>query len=262
LSQGRTASAAPSATPKEPRFLERLAHLRGKLVYPEGSPAPHLPVAIENGCEMLAGFTDSRGRFTFEDVALPARLRSLESFRLWSGREDDEVVDEVLIEPSSFALSTNQASEPQPVPNGATRELAFPIVLQGPAIVYLANYSGTRDEVQFMDSIDLLSMGPARGSVIVGAEPQQVELARKLGFIVAVVAGDGNQYVVDADKAPSEEAWDQTLRGRVKAAQVAWKLAELGASRAPRSRVRVDAACVKRASAGAAPRSANEQHEP
>jgi hypothetical protein len=211
---------------------------------------------------MLAGFTDSRGCFTFDDVALPARLRSLESFRLWSGREDDEVVDEILIEPSSFALSTNQASEPQQIPNGATREIAFPMTLQGPAIVYLAKYSGTRDEVQFMNSIDLLSMGPVRGSVIVGAEPEQVERARKLGFTVAVLDGDGNRYITEAGDAPSAEAWDQILRGRVKAARVAWKLAELGARRAPRSRVRVDAACVQRASAGTAPRNTNERQAP
>lgn len=259
---GDTPPAEPPL-PKEPRFVERLAHLRGRLVYSDGAPAPHLPVAIDNGCETLAGFTDARGRFAFDDVALPARFRSLESFQLWSGREEDERAgDEVSIEPSSLALPANQGPAPRQVRSGATREIAAPITIQGPAVVYLANHPGTQAATYFMNGIDLWGMGPNPGTVIGAAGPEKVEIARKLGLTVAVLYGDPNDMAADARNPPSDEPWVQTVNERVKAARAAWKLAELGESRKPRSRVRVDPACVKRASAGNLPPSGNERQAP
>jgi hypothetical protein len=74
-----------------------------------------------------------------------------------------------------------------------------------------------------------------------------------------VLYGDPNEMAADARKAPSNEPWVQAVNERVKADRAAWELARLGDSRKPRNRVRVDAACVKRASAGMAPRNANQQ---
>ena len=248
--------------PREPRFLERLAHLRGTLVYQDGAPAPHLPIAIDNGCETLAGFTDSRGRFAFDDVALPARLRSLEGFEFWSEREDDRpMVDEIPIEPSSSALSANDGREPRHVPSGWTREMA-PIALKGQVVIYLANHPGTMAATYFMNGIDLWGLGPNPRTVIGAARPAQVEIARKVGFTVAVLYGDPNQMAADARNPPSREPWVQTVNERVKADRAAWKLARLGDSRKPRSRVRVDAACVKRASAGNLLPTGNERQAP
>jgi hypothetical protein len=260
--QGNAVSATPAAEPprEELRFAERLAHLRGKLVYQDGAPAPHLPIAIDNGCETLATFTDAKGRFAFDDVALPARFRSLERFQLWSGREADGLVDEIAIEPSAAAPGANGAAQRQ-LPSGATRQMA-PITLEGPAITYLANDPGTPAAGHFMNTIDLLSMGPEHGSVIVRARPPQVEIARKIGFTVAVVEGNGNRYVSDAKRARSSNTWVGTLSDRVAAARADWELAELGASRKPRSRVRVDEGCVERASAGTPPHDGNEHQAP
>ena len=129
-------------------------------------------------------------------------------------------------------------------------------------MLYLANHPGTDAANYFMNGFDLWGMGPDRGTVIGGARPEKVEIARKVGFTVAVLDGDGNRYVTEAGQAPSAEAWDRVLRERVDAARAAWQLAELGASRAPRSRVRVDAACVKRASARTTPCNVNEHQAP
>jgi hypothetical protein len=262
-SQGVADTAAPAAEPppKEPRFVERLAHLRGKLVYHDGAPAAHLPIAIDNGCETLAGFTDSRGRFAFDDVALPARFRSLERFRLSSSRAgDDELGDAISIEPSSTAPPPNDSPSPQ-VRSGETREIATPIIIEGPAVLYLANFPRTHAASEFISAIDLWGRDPDRGAVIAAARPEQVELARKIGFTVAVLDGDANRLIADARNASSPEAWMQTVRERVRDAKGAWKLAELGASRKPRSRVRVDAPCIKRASAGT-PRDEVEHQAP
>lgn len=247
--------------PKEPRFLQQLAHLRGRLLYEDGSPASRRPIAIDNGCETLAGFTDSRGRFAFDDVALPARFRSLERFRLSSSRAgDDELGDAISIEPSSTAPPPNDSPSPQ-VRSGETREIATPIIIEGPAVLYLANFPRTYAASEFISAIDLWGRDPDRGAVIAAARPEQVELARKIGFTVAVLDGDANRLIADARNAPSPEAWMQTVRERVRDAKGAWKLAELGASRKPRSRVRVDAACIKRASAGT-PRDEVEHQAP
>jgi hypothetical protein len=70
---------------------------------------------------------------------------------------------------------------------------------------------------------------------------------------VAVVEGNGNRYVTAAKRAQPSDTWGETIGERVASAHAAWKLAELGASRQPRSRVRVDDACVARASGAQEP---------
>lgn len=234
---------APPAS-REPRFLERVAHLRGRLAYQDGAPAAHLPIAIDNGCETLAGFTDSRGRFVFDDVALPARLRSLEGIRLSS-----EAVDEISIEPSSAALSANTGPEPWLIPRAATREIAAPVIVEGFVLAYLSNDPGTHAAIQFMKAVDIWSLGPDHGAMTIQALPEEVALARQAGFSVDVLYGDPLRMAAVTQNVRSYEARIEILRAHIEAARLAWKLAELGASRKPRSRVRVDAACVDRASA-------------
>lgn len=228
-----SASAAESARAPAPppHFVGRLAHVRGRVVYQGGSPAAHLPVAIENGCETLASFTDERGRFAFDDVALPARFRALERFRLWRGGNAQELTDEI--------------------PLAATAVMPT-VTIESKAVTYLEHSPATRAAIDFMNTIDLWGAGLDPGSVIVAARPPQVAIARKVGFTVAVLDGDANRYIAEAHATPPE-AWVETVRARLAAARAAWELAELGASRKPRSRVREDTGCIERASAPQAP---------
>jgi hypothetical protein len=212
------------------------------LAYQDGSPAAHLPIAIDNGCETLAGFTDSRGRFAFDDVALPARLRSLEGFRLSS-----DAVDELSIEPSSAALSANTGPEPWLIPTAATRDLA-PVTVEGVVLAYLSNDPGTPAASQFMKAVYTWSLGPDDGAMLIEALPEEVPLARKAGFSVDVLYSDPLRMAAITRNARAYEARMKLLRAHIEAARLAWKLAELGATRKPRSRVRVDTACVDRAS--------------
>ncbi|MGC4086834.1 MAG: hypothetical protein QM756_02835 [Polyangiaceae bacterium] len=173
----------------------------------------------------MAGFTDSTGTFRFDQLWLPARLRSSDGL--------------TFIENGTFTATVALSR----APNASSGELAPATLNSLPSIALLVPRSRTAEAARLAVSFDLISAGPTPGTIIVRVSPRRFIQARAGKLEIVVLDADSNSYAMDADALASEADWKAILNQRIAAGRAAFKRAELGQSRRPRSRVREAAGC-------------------
>ncbi|MGC4092980.1 MAG: hypothetical protein QM756_34860 [Polyangiaceae bacterium] len=226
----RVATAQDESPPAwEPPPSELIEHANGKLVFDDGSPAGGLPIEIETECETLAGFTEPDGTFHFDQLRLPARLRSSDGL--------------LLIESDAGARASSASLVRVPETHGA--ELAAVTLSTLPAVMLVTPRSRTAETTRMLASLDVFGKGPLNGSALALASPKKLAAARAARFEVVVLDADPNRYNAEASAARST-AWAATQSERIARARASFATANVAQSQRSRGRVRESSDCVER----------------